>query len=150
MEGKYSEPEKLGPEINSDFYDFQPFISPDGRILIFASTGEGSQPFRHRPGEVGGGGKLYPRADLYVSIRQEGKWTPARHLEHGINSFAEEEFPFLTPDGRYLFFSSERSPFLVPAGHRLAYDELETDLHSLMNGHGNIFFLDAEALEVGP
>jgi Tol biopolymer transport system component len=149
VDGKYSAPEKLGPEINSDFYDFQPFISPDGKVLIFASTGEGSQPFRHRPGEVSGGGKLYPRADLYISVNREGKWTPARHLEHGINSFAEEEFPFLTPDGKYFFFSSERSPFIVPTAHRLNYDELETDLHSIANGHGNVFFVDADTLEVG-
>jgi Tol biopolymer transport system component len=149
VDGKYSEPERLGPEINSDFYDFQPFISPDGKILIFASAGEGSPPFRHRPGAMGGGGKLYPHADLYVSVNREGKWSSARHLEHGINSFAEEEFPFLTPDGKYLFFSSERSPFIVPTAHRLDYDELESHLHSIMNSHGNVFFIDADALEVG-
>ena len=50
-----------------------------------------------------GGCKPYPRGDLYVSYNDSGKWTVARHLEHNINTVAEEEFPFLTPDGRYLF-----------------------------------------------
>jgi hypothetical protein len=70
----------------------------------------------------------------------------ARHLDHHINTFAEEEFPFLSPDGRYLFFTSERSPFTVPIGKRLDYDHLERHLHSIFNGHGNIFYIDAEAL----
>ncbi len=144
--GKYAEPEKLGPEINSEFNDYQPWISPDERTLIFSSSGSGEPPYRHRPGELSSGGKPYPRADLYISFNRNGKWTPARHLEHGINSFAEEEFPFLTPDGRYLFFSSERSPFTVPTAQRLTYDQLERGLHSIFNGHGNVFFIGVEAL----
>jgi hypothetical protein len=147
-DGKYSEPEKLGPEINSEFNDYSPYISPDGKILIFASSGSGVPPFTHRPKEIMGGGKPYPRADLYISFNQSGKWTPARHLEHGINTEAEEQYPFLTPDGRYLFFSSERSPFTVPVAHRLDYRELETDLHSTLNGHGNVFFIGVETLEL--
>ena len=94
------------------------------------------------------GGKPYPRGDLYISVRRNGHWTPARHLEHAINSFAEEEFPFLTPDGRYFFFSSERSPFTVPTAQRLNYDQLEHHLHSIFNGHGNVFFVDVDALEL--
>src|SRR5262249_30846411 len=147
VDGTYTEPENLGPEINSEFNDYQPYISPDGKTLIFASAGSGEPPFNHRPQELVGGGKIYPRADLYVSVEQNGKWSPARHLEHNINTVADEEFPFLTPDGRYLFFSSERSPFTVPVAHRLNYKDLESDLHSIWNGHGNVFFVGVEALE---
>jgi hypothetical protein len=109
-------------------------------------VGSGEPPYRHRPEELTGGGKPYPRGDLYLSCKQGGKWTPARHLGHDINTFAEEEFPFLTPDGQYLFFTSERSPFTVPAGNRLDYDHLERNLHSIFNGHGNVFFIDVQAL----
>jgi hypothetical protein len=144
--GNYTEPEKLGPEINSDFNDYQPYVSPDEKILIFSSVGSGEPPYRHRAEELSGGGKPYPRGDLYVSYNQAGKWTVARHLDHHINTFAEEEFPFLSPDGRYLFFTSERSPFTVPIGKRLDYDHLERHLHSIFNGHGNIFYIDVEAL----
>ena len=147
-DGKYGEPEKLGPEINSDFNEAQPYISPDGKILIFSSTGLAVPPYSHRPEDLGGKGKPYPRGDLYVSVQRNGQWTRARHLAHGINTFAEEEFPFLTPDGQYLFFSSERSPFNVPGAHRLNYDDLEKDLHSIFNGHGNVFFIGADALEL--
>jgi hypothetical protein len=148
VDGKHAEPEKLGPEINSEFNDYQPFVSPNGKILLFTSSGSGAPPYNHRPQELSSGGKPYPRGDLYISVDQNGKWTPARHLEHGINTFAEDEFPFLTPDGRYLFFSSERSPFTVPTARRLNYRQLESDLHSIFNGHGNVFFIGVEGLEL--
>ncbi len=148
LDGKYTEPEKLGPEVNSEFNDYQPYISSDGKILIFSSVGSEVPPFGHRPGELRTGGKPYPRGDLYISFYRNEKWTPAQHLGHGINTSAEEQFPVLTPDGKYLFFSSERSLFTVPTAHRLNHRELESQLHSIYNGHGNIFFISVEALGV--
>ncbi len=148
LNGQYTEPEKLGPEINSEFTDYQPYISSDGKILLFSSVGSQEPPFRHRPEEITGGGRPYARGDLYVSFNQHGKWTPARHLAHNINTEAEEEFPFLSPDGKYLFFSSERSPLTVPVAKRLNYDRLSQQLDSVYNGHGNIFFTDVAALDL--
>jgi len=146
VDGKYSEPEKLGSEVNSDFNDYQPYVSPDEKILLFSSVGSGAPPYDHRPEELTGGGRPYARGDLYVSYSQDGKWSKAQHLEHGINTEAEEEFPFLTQDGRYLFFSSERSDFTVPMTKRLDYQQLERGLQSIFNGHGNVFFVDAKTL----
>ncbi|HEY7089596.1 MAG TPA: hypothetical protein VH518_15975 [Tepidisphaeraceae bacterium] len=148
VDGNYTEPEKLGPAINSEFNEYQSWVSPDERILVFASAGIEAPPYGHRPDTLTTGGRLYQRADLYISVRQNGAWTAARHLEHGINTFAEEGYPSLTPDGRYLFFTSERSPFTVPVARRLTYDELEKHLHSIFNGHGNVFFIGVEALEL--
>jgi len=146
VDGKYSEPEELGPEINSEFNDYQPYVSPDEKVLLFTSVGTVEPPYPHRPEELTGGGRPYARGDIYVSYNEGGTWSTARHLEHNINTVAEEEFPFLTPDGRYLFFSSERSPFTVPVAERLDYGGLEQHLHSIYNGHGNVFFIDAEAI----
>lgn len=39
VDGRYTDPEKLGPEINSEFNDYQPYVSPDEKILLFASVG---------------------------------------------------------------------------------------------------------------
>ena len=98
VDGKYAEPEKLGPAINSEFNEGEPFISADGKILVFSSTGLEQQPFPRRPEEIETGGKFYLRGDLYVSVNREGEWSAARHLEHEINTFAEESYPSLTPD----------------------------------------------------
>ena len=147
---KYSEPEKLGPTINSLYNDSEPYISPDEKILLFASSGQQSPPFTARETDLNTGGRPYPRGDLYISVRQNGAWTAARHLEHWINTVGEESYPTLTPDGRYLYFSSERSSFVVPMARRLNYEAMERGLHSLFNGHGNIFFIDAKSLEIPP
>lgn len=148
VNGAYTVPEKLGPEINSDFNDGDPYVSPDERILIFGSSGGDLPAGADRPETIKGGGVRYPRADLYASVGEHGDWSKAKHLEHDVNSFADESSPSITPDGKYLFFSSERSPFSVPTTHRLNYQEIETTLHSVLNGHGNIFFISMEALEI--
>ena len=93
-----------------------------------------------------GGGVLYSRGDLYVSVNQNGKWGPAKHLEHVINSFGDESAPTLTPDGKYLFFTSERSAFTVPMRPKLTYVKMEEMLHSTLNGHGNVYFISVDAL----
>lgn len=146
--GKYEPAEKLGPAINSKFSDAQPYISPDEKILIFSSTGDQSYPYEARAGDMQGGGRPYPRADLYISVKKNGEWAPPRHLEHSINTVAEEGYATLTPDGRYMFFTSERNVFDVPVQERLSYEEMERGLNSIFNGHGNIFFIDAAQLDI--
>ena len=116
VNGAYTDSEKLGPEINSEFNESDPYISPDEKILIFAAAGSGLGE-KDRAETLKGGGVLYARADFYISVgNQDGHWSQAKHLEHGINSTADESAPSITPDGKYLFFSSERSfpSFTVP------------------------------------
>ena len=146
VSGRYAEPEKLGPEVNSEFSESDPFVSPDETLLLFSSVGDGLPSDKDRPETVKGGGVLYPRGDLYASTGQGGVWSPARHLEHGVNTFADESAPSLSPDRRYLFFTSERSPFSVPPSHRLNAREIDQMLHATLNGQGNVFFVRLEVL----
>lgn len=151
--GGYQPAQKLGPEINSEFNDYDPYVSADESILLFVSSGQGIPPFRHREGALYGGGFPYARGDIYMSRRVVGKWTRAVHLGNGVNSVADDSAPALTPDGKFLIFSSERSPFVVPMGHRINMREFETLVHSTMNGHGNIYTIPMDALglpEKGP
>lgn len=145
-DGKFQEPEKLGPEINSEFSEVSPAISPDGRLLVFASTAAPEDPEKRRSQDLIAAGKPYPRQDLYISVKRDGHWTPARHLEHGINSFAEETYPSFTPDGKYLFWGSERSAFEIPT-RPLSRVQIEKLWVTTMNGRGNIYFISVEALE---
>jgi hypothetical protein len=142
----YADPEKLGAEINSEVSEDDPFVSPDERILIFRSTGDGPPTDKDRPETIAGGGVLYARGDLYASAAAGSGWSRARHLEHGVNTFADESSPSLTPDGRYLFFTSERSPFSVPPAHRMNAREIDSALAGTLNGHGNVFFVSVDAL----
>jgi hypothetical protein len=137
--GKYEQPEKLGPEINSGDAETNPYISPDQKILIFAS---------YRKDNLSGGGNHYDRADLYVSINRDRHWTPARHLEHGINTTASEGNPTMSPDGKWFYFTSERSPFEVPMKQRLTTATWKDRQQTIENGVGNIYRIPAEALEL--
>jgi hypothetical protein len=146
LDGKYQEPEKLGPEINSEFTESAPAISPDGNILVFVSNASGENTDQRRPQDLIAAGKPYPRQELYVSFKRDGRWTPAKHLEHGINSFAEEVYPAFTPDGKFLYWGSERSVFNIPT-KPLKRPEIEKLWSGKLNGRGNIYFISVDALE---
>jgi len=92
VDGKYEVCERLSADINSTAYDFNPYVDPEEKILVFASQ---------RPGGFG-------KTDLYVSFRNaDGTWTRAVNLGPRFNSAVEESFPTITPDGKYFIFCRE-------------------------------------------
>lgn len=142
---KFLESEKLGPEINSEFMETAPAISPDGSTLVFASSAAPEDADMRRKEDMIASGKPYPRQDLYVSVRRNGRWTPARHLGHGVNSFAEEVYPSFSPDGKFLYWGSERSAFDIPT-KRLNSAQIDSLWRTNLNGRGNIYFISADVL----
>jgi hypothetical protein len=146
VHGAYQTAEKLGPEINSEFNEYDPYVSADESLLLFVSAGEGGPPFRHRADTLTGGGFPYARGDIYFSRRVNGRWTQARHIEHGVNTVADEGMPALTPDAKQFIFSSERSAFVIPMPKRIDMAEFENLVRSVLNGHGNIFTIPVGAL----
>jgi Tol biopolymer transport system component len=94
--GNFAMPENLGDAINTDLVEADPCIAPDQSFLVFYSY--------QREDGFGDG-------DLYVSFKDgNGNWTRAVNLGKAVNTEAEESFPTLSPDGKYLFFSSTRGP----------------------------------------
>jgi hypothetical protein len=94
VDGRYTTPENLGPGVNSDAGDFHPFIAPDETFLLFDSQRE--------QGSFGGN-------DLYISRRAEdGSWSDAENLGPAVNTASGDLRPFVTGDGKYLFFASSR------------------------------------------
>jgi WD40-like Beta Propeller Repeat len=141
VNGRYMDPERLGDAINAKNYiQVMPYISSDESTLIFGSLG--------RPDQLFSGGFPYSRVDLYISLNRNGVWTPARLLGYGINSFADNEYPSISPDGRYLFFSSARSSFDVPTDHRMDAREIERLLKTPLNGLENVYYISTKALEL--
>lgn len=91
----WSAPVNMGGDINTDFYESGPTLSPDKRALYFCSN---------RPGGYGG-------LDLYVSYRQpNGKWGPAVNMGPDINSAGDEQAPFIHADNQTLYFTSNGLP----------------------------------------
>jgi len=135
---RWAEPENLA-EINTPGYESHPAIAADGSLLVFAAT--------DRPDGYLGGGFPYSRGDLYVSFRTPaGGFTPARHLGPAINSTASESNPSLSPDGRWLYFTSERSFAEVPVARPLTAASYAAARASLLSGSGNLYRIDARAV----
>jgi OmpA-OmpF porin, OOP family len=89
---EWSEPVNLGPGVNSFFWESQPSLSADGRVLYFVSERR-----------VGVGGK-----DIYVSHKNEkGEWSTATNLGPTINSKGDDLSPFIHANNRTLFFASK-------------------------------------------
>jgi outer membrane protein OmpA-like peptidoglycan-associated protein/Tol biopolymer transport system component len=85
----------LGKVINSEYWDSQPSISPDGSTLYFVSN---------RPGGNGG-------YDIWKSLlSDEGKWSEPINLGPTINTVYDENTPFIHADGKTLYFSSDGWP----------------------------------------
>ncbi|MFW5781400.1 MAG: hypothetical protein ACOCXD_02410, partial [Bacteroidota bacterium] len=89
--GVWSKPNKLGENINTKYWESHASISSDGKTLYFTSN---------RKGGYGG-------LDIYKSFRNsDGTWGPAVNLGPVINTPYNEETPFITEDGKTLYFSS--------------------------------------------
>ncbi len=93
MDGVYGEAENLGNPVNTEVSDFDPFVAPDESYLIVCQEFEGG----------------FGKSDLYVYFQKEDKsWTDAINLGEGVNSSGFEARPYVTPDGKFLFFTSNR------------------------------------------
>lgn len=94
IEGKgVKEPKVLPDVVNSNKYtEIAGCFSDDNNKFYFASN---------RPGGYGG-------VDIYMCQRlPNGNWSMAQNLGPTINTSEDEDFPNISPDGRYLFFSSK-------------------------------------------
>src|SRR5262249_24475686 len=95
-------PTVVSDTTQSPWFETTGCVDPDERRLFEAIVGRDDA--LHTPENI------YARADLYVRRREGGAWSAPRPLPPPINSPAEEGSPFLSPDGRMLYFMSERGP----------------------------------------
>ncbi len=87
----WSEPQNLGRNVNSEFWESTPSLSPDKKDLYFSSNVPG-----------GFGGK-----DIWVCHRNEnGQWEEPLNLGPEINTPGDESTPFIHADNRTLYFNS--------------------------------------------
>jgi len=130
-DGKYTESVALDTAVNSKLWEFNAFVSPDEKFILFTSYG--------RKDDHGGG-------DLYVSFRDDkGVWQPARNLAT-LNSPKLDYCPFVSLDQKILFFTSGRhqlpSAYEKPATHAA----LVKAYNSVLNGSENIYWMDFQEL----
>lgn len=89
----WSAPKLLGTEVNIEgFNSMQPFVTKDGKYLIFSSD---------RPGGLG-------KLDLwYCKLRSDGTLSEASNMGNVINSKENDEAPYYNDQTKKLLFSSD-------------------------------------------
>lgn len=132
-DGEYSEAQRLEAPINTEHWENDPYIAPDESFLIFQSS---------RPGTLGEG-------DLFISYRGDnGRWTDSQNLGEGINSERSGEgCPWVTPDGKYLFFSSGTWTLPNYSENPMTYEEKVRILNEPGHGSEDIFWVDARVID---
>jgi tetratricopeptide (TPR) repeat protein len=90
--GKWTKPVRMNDNLNTREQEPSVFISPDEKYLLFVST---------RSGGFGG-------RDIYLSEKNEkNEWGEAKNLGDIINTPYDDDAPFLTSDGKELYFASK-------------------------------------------
>ena len=127
--GSWSEPFKLGEEVNTPYNEDFPYLSTDGVTLYFSSEGHNS---------MGG-------YDLFKSVwnPEENTWTKAENLGYPLNTTDDDRSISLTPDNRVGYISALR-----PGGfgdldlYRVKFNDIDQKLTLYL---GNVMLGDSAA-----
>lgn len=123
--GKYQEAEDLGPEINGQgIWSLEALIAPDESYLLIGSFGR--QP-------------SFGNSDLYISYNVNGVWSKPRNLGPVINTAAREYSPRVSPDGKWLIFTSEQGMQTEKRDQPFTSEEFSLRARGVFNGLGNIY-----------
>ncbi len=92
VDGKYVEFSKLEGTINTDLMEHSPYIARDGSYILFSRVNA-----------------ALDNSDLFVSFRKgNGTWGQAIEFPAPINTRKHDQCPWVSDDGKYLFFVSYR------------------------------------------
>ena len=133
--GIYNLPERLADAVNGNAKDrsYHPYIAADESYLLFDSMRDDD---------------TFGEQDIYVSFRDnEGKWGKAQNVGKIVNSSKSELRPYVTIDGKYLFFISNRtiSPKLPVV--EMTDFEIGNLIASPGNGLQDIYWVSAKIIE---
>ena len=87
-DNQFSEPQNIGQPVSTGKYEFDPYISPDEKLIIFSINEKGN-------------------SSLYYSYKDKNnKWTTPQNLGDKINITNQDFAPSLSADGKFLFYSN--------------------------------------------
>jgi hypothetical protein len=131
VDGKFTSAQLLPDSVNSVSDEYNAFVDPEERYIIFTSHGWGAG---------------FGRGDLWISFRKPDQtWTRPINMGEKVNTQAFEFCPFVSHDGKYLFFTSDRAELAkkTPA----TYDEIYFFSLQLKNRLSNIYIINADIIE---
>lgn len=94
-------PKNAGPNVNTKYRDYHPALSLDGSTMLFCRT----EPPILPPTCAGINGML---EDFYFSYKNNTSeiWEKTVNAGQPLNTGCNEGTPYITPDGRFLFFAA--------------------------------------------
>ncbi|HLZ16882.1 MAG TPA: OmpA family protein [Cyclobacteriaceae bacterium] len=92
--------EKLGLTFKNELDHFVASLTPDGKAVLFSAKLKSNAYYDPKKED----------GDLYVCVREGNKWSAPINLGKTINTPGEETSPFLSADGKTLYFSSNGRP----------------------------------------
>lgn len=87
--------ENLGPNINTEFPDYYPFVPPDESFFVFTTRRKGGQAVIEYDG--------YYSSDIYISQEINGQFEKAKNIGPQINTPLDEEVVGISVDGSKIF-----------------------------------------------
>jgi hypothetical protein len=126
--GAFQEPELLPEQINCGTNRFNACVSPDESFVIVPALGMED---------------AYDGADYYIVFRDtDDRWSLPVNMGAHINADnARGWSPYISPDGKYLFFMATRTHEIEQADW--TYENLKTLYESPGNGNADIYWVDA-------
>jgi len=98
VDGEFQIPVPLGDSINTPEYEADVFVDPEETYIIFCGI---------RSEGLG-------RGDLYISFKNpDGTWSKSSNMGEKINSENHELCPFVSKDGKFLFYTSNQEIYWV-------------------------------------
>ncbi|WP_350284407.1 hypothetical protein [uncultured Croceitalea sp.] len=126
--GQYQQPTKLPDNINSVSREADAFVARDESYIIFVRVDE--------PDGFG-------NSDLYISFRiNENEWTAPVNMGEEVNSRQIDGSPYVTPDEKYLIFTSNRTSDDIKKRAIKSYGDFETVTSSSDNGSLNFYIVN--------
>jgi len=133
VDGRYTMPEKLGPEVNCGTNRFNAYIHPDESFIIVPVIG--------MEDAIGG-------ADYYIVFRNDNDdWSAPVNMGPDINNATGSEWsPYISPDGLYFFFMASKQPEAEPP-EILTLNYLRDHLDRPQNGNADIYWVKADFIQ---
>jgi len=91
--GKWSNPELVEGDLNTEFDEGITTFTPDGQTMFFAKA----------PRKTDAGTSV----EIYKASRSEAKWTGAAKFEITADTLSAYDDPAVSKDGKWLYFSSD-------------------------------------------
>lgn len=122
----------MGDIINTPSGEYNAFIAPDGSYIMYNTSGKG---------------KGFGSGDIYIAFKNNaGQWMEPINMGDKINTPRFEFCPSLSPDGKYLFFTSQKTNPEIAKGCN-SYEKFEKFHNQPQNGNADIYRIDADIIQ---